>query len=335
MRRILAELVLIITAVCMAASFAGCLVPTVEYSLETTTYPTYTLPERTGVGVYTRREFDVVKNPYYSMLSETEKNVYSLIYEELLKGNGKFMCPVHANGDELSEAIDAVLNDHPEIFWIENNFGYTYDPTDGSIREISFTFMDFADTPEKLQAAKDKFNSEADKVVSKALSYPSVVERELYLHDYICQNTEYDDAAPYNQSAYSAIVLHRSVCAGYARGFQYLMQRAGVTCYYVPGRTDGLRGDVEGGVNAGGHSWNIVFIDGEFYNVDCLWDDTASDTFGNPIYPFFNLTDEAFIYHARLNKAVNLPECKGTEYKYSNQFGSTIEASDLIFTDAA
>ena len=46
--------------------------------------------------------------------------MYSLIYEELSKGNQKFECPISVTADQLTRAVDSVLNDHPELFWIDN-----------------------------------------------------------------------------------------------------------------------------------------------------------------------------------------------------------------------
>ena len=284
--------------------------------------------------VFKRLFFDADLNPYYATLKDNEKNVYSLIFEELYKGSQKFECPVETNAEELSLAIDAVLNDHPELFWLDNKYSYSYDPEDGSVKEITFEFYDFADTPDKLHKAKVALEEVADSVAGQVRLKTTMVERELFIHDYICQNTVYDEAAPYNQSAYSCLVMHKSVCAGYARAFQYLMQKAGFTCYYVAGRTEGLNGQIiNGGNESGSHSWNMVLLDGEYYNVDCLWDDTASDTYGSAIYPFFNLTDEAFRYHTRISMAVGLPKCNGTKYKYSNYFGKTVEAESIVFVD--
>ena len=284
---------------------------------------------------FKRLSFDYDLYPYFATLTEKEKDIYSLLFEELYKGSQKFECRVEANADDLSKSIDAVLNDHPELFWLDNKYSYTYDPDDGSIKEITFDFYDFADTPEKLHKAKVDMEAKADIVISETRSKTTMVERELYIHDYICQNTAYDETAPYNQSAYSCLILNKSVCAGYARAFQYLMSRAGFICYYVAGRTEGLNGQIIGGSDEGGsHSWNMVVIEGSYYNVDCLWDDTASDTYGSAIYPFFNLTDEAFIYHVRNSMAAGLPKCNGTKYKYSNCFGKTVEAESIVFVDA-
>lgn len=285
---------------------------------------------------FKRASFDTGLYPYFAALSEKEKDIYSLLFVELYKGSQKFDCTVEANADELSKAIDAVLNDHPELFWLDNKYSYTYDPDDGSIKEITFDFYDFANTPAKLHKAKVDMEEKADSVLQEARSKTSLVERELFIHDYICQNTAYDETAPYNQSAYSCLILNKSVCAGYARAFQYLLSRAGFVCYYVAGKTEGLNGQVIGGSDgSGSHSWNMVLIEGSYYNVDCLWDDTASDTYGSAIYPFFNLTDEAFIYHARIGMSVGLPKCNDTKYKYSNCFGQTVEAESIVFVDAA
>ena len=323
---------LVITA--LAVSLAGCDYDT-DYSLESTKTSNSVFEATSpSTSVYVRSSFNESRNPYFAMLSEMEKNAYSLIYEELSRGSQIFDCPLKINADQLTRAVDSLLNDHPEFFWLDSNYGYTYDPVDGSIKEISFTFFDFADTPEKLEKARTEFESAADAIVAGAFSYHTLAERELYFHDYICDNTEYNVDAPYNQSAYSVIVLHSSVCAGYARSFQYLMQKSGFTCFYVTGRTD-IRSEREIKVNyeEGAHSWNIVQINGQYYNVDCLWDDTASEAYGSSIYPFFNITDKDLLHHERINMAVALPKCTATEYRYSNLFGPTVEVESIVFTD--
>ena len=334
MHRRFVKLISPVLAIIMAMSLVGCMGDT-DFSLESTGPNGGSESNTSTSAPFVRTEFDTVKYPYYGMLDEVEKDAYSLIYEELSAGNKKFECRVGINSDQLTRVVDSVLNDHPELFWIDNNYGYTFEPGTGNIRELTFTFFDFADTPEKLASAQTQFNSATLTVVTQALDLGTAVERELFIHDYICQNTVYDATGPYNQSAYSVLVLHKSVCAGYTRAFQHLMQKVGLTCYYVPGRTDGL--DIQGDPDSpedGSHSWNIVFIGGDYYNVDCLWDDTASETYGQSIYPFFNIPDESLLHHARIDMARSLPRCTATEYKYSNQFGPTIEAESIVFSDA-
>ena len=334
MRRRFVKPVSLVLILMLVLSLAGCMGDT-DFFLESTSSKAVAGSTSASSAAYVRTDFDVLKYPYFGMLDDAEKDAYSLVYEELSKGNKKFECRIGINSEQLTRVVDAVLDDHPELFWIDNNYGYTFEPGTGNIRELTFTFFDFADTPEKLASAQTQFNSATLTVVTQALDLGTAVERELFIHDYICQNTVYDATGPYNQSAYSVLVLHKSVCAGYTRAFQHLMQKMGLTCYYVPGRTDGL--DIQGDPDSpedGSHSWNIVFIGGDYYNVDCLWDDTASETYGQSIYPFFNIPDESLLHHARIDMARSLPRCTATEYKYSNQFGPTIEAESIVFSDA-
>ena len=77
---------------------------------------------------------------------------------------------------------------------------------------------------------------------------------------------DYDEDAPDNQNIYSALVGKRSVCAGYSRAVQYLLDRLGIECIYVVGTAQGQEA----------HAWNIVKCDGEYYHVDA--------TFGDPVF---------------------------------------------------
>ncbi len=104
---------------------------------------------------------------------------------------------------------------------------------------------------------------------------------------------EYDENSDMNQSAYSALVLGRSVCAGYARSFQYLMQQLGIPCYYCTG------------TSGEDHAWNIIKLDQTYYNVDVTWDDTNPAT-----YDYFNKSDQEFANtHVRTSLSVYLPAC--------------------------
>ncbi len=65
----------------------------------------------------------------------------------------------------------------------------------------------------------------------------------------------------YDQSAYSMIMLGTTVCAGYSKSFQMLMNASGVLTIGVTGYT------------SVGHAWNKVRIGGYWYDIDVTWDD--------------------------------------------------------------
>lgn len=108
------------------------------------------------------------------------------------------------------------------------------------------------------------------------------------LHDWLVLNCEYDmrlysGDMPYSSyTAYGALMDGTAVCAGYAQAYRLLMEYAGVDCEYVTGRARG-----------GGHAWNIVKIDGEWYHVDTTWDDPIPNKEGYVRYNYFLRSDTA------------------------------------------
>jgi len=249
----------------------------------------YTYGE-TGEGL----DFDTELYPYYGMLSERERSIYRQLYANAGAVNRIFNPMEPVTQKELRNAFMAVVNDHPELFWLDSAYEAKF-ARNGGCAEISLQFNALVDD---LDAAKETFQGAAEEIFAGARNLGSDYEKELYVHNALLDRIEYDLQAPLNQSAYSALVNGRTVCAGYARSFQYLLTQLGVPCYYCTGYA---------GEN---HAWNIIRLDGEYYNADATWDDTEPNT-----YHYFNKTDQEFSpTHKMEDLSVYLPPCNGTRY---------------------
>lgn len=249
----------------------------------------YTYGE-TGEGL----DFDTEFYPYYGMLSEKEKSLYRQIYANSEAVNGIFNPVVSVSQTELRNTFMAVFNDHPELFWLDPAYRGKFTGR-GECAEIALQFNALVDN---LDRAKMDFNAAAEGILAEAGNLGSDYEKEVYIHNLLLNRITYDLRSSFNQSAYSALVNGRTVCAGYARSFQYLMTMLGVPCYYCTGYA---------GEN---HAWNIIRLDGEYYNADATWDDTEPNT-----YDYFNKTDNEFMpTHRREDLSVYLPACNGTAY---------------------
>ena len=239
--------------------------------------------------------FDQTYYPYYHMLDDNEKELYRQIYANAFAMTETFKPCVKIFSTNLGRVVEAVFNDHPVLFWIETSYGCKYGP-DGRVVEIS---LQYNETSDKAEQSKQKFDEKAEEILNVARSLGSDYEKEKYVHDRLAAKVTYDSSASMNQSAYSALVNGKTVCAGYARAFQYLMQQLGIPCYYCRGYS---------GEN---HAWNIVQLYGDYYNVDLTWDDTVP---GN--YDYFNRTDaDLAATHIRKSLSVKLPGCGGTLYR--------------------
>lgn len=241
-------------------------------------------------------EFDALYYPYYAMLEEPKQRLYRQIYTNAMELNTVF-APVEAvTASELKDIFAAVYNDHPELFWLDTAYSGKF-RQNGQCVELS---LQFNRTAQNLEQEKNAFEGAAAVIIEGAQGLASDYEREKYVHDALTGKLSYQLRSELNQSAYSALVNGQTVCAGYARAFQYILQKLSIPCYYCTG----YAGEE--------HAWNIVALEESFYNVDVTWDDTDQTS-----YDYFNKTDADYAKtHVRTNLSVNLPPCNGTAYRH-------------------
>ncbi len=108
------------------------------------------------------------------------------------------------------------------------------------------------------------------------------------IHDYIIKNASYDQTLA-KHSAYNALIDKSAVCDGYSLAAYRLFTEAGLSSRIITGTANG-----------GAHSWNIVKVNGKWYNIDLTWDDPITNT-GKPVlrYDYFLKNSKDFSDHVR------------------------------------
>ena len=140
------------------------------------------------------------------------------------------------------------------------------------------------------------------------------LQKALALHDWLVINCQYDVTVsrPYAHTAYGAIVEGYAVCDGYAKAYNDLLSRVGVTATIVEGRKPLHLGD-----NPQPHAWSCVTIDGKKYHVDVTADDPVPDKPGTVSRERFLVSDNV------LNKAEYVDyttHCTETTYEEYDMF---------------
>lgn len=104
-------------------------------------------------------------------------------------------------------------------------------------------------------------------------------EKERAIHDWIVNNTRYDQSYTI-YDPYNTLIKHTGVCEGYSLLAQKMFTVAGIKSIIVAGTAGGED-----------HAWNMVFIDNKWRHVDCTWDDPIAykDILQ---YDYYNLTDK-------------------------------------------
>jgi transglutaminase/protease-like cytokinesis protein 3 len=116
-------------------------------------------------------------------------------------------------------------------------------------------------------------------IASIAPDTMSQSEKELAIHDWIVNNTQYDQSYTI-YDPYNTLIKHTGVCEGYALLAQKMFTVAGIKSLVVEG--------IAGGED---HAWNLVYIDNKWHHVDVTWDDPVSSQ--NILsHEYYNLTDQ-------------------------------------------
>ena len=214
---------------------------------------------------------------------------------------------------ELKTVIDVYTRDYTGHFWFNKRYGYSGYLNSENTEIITKIYMYCYADREETALAKQKYDSAADKLIAGITSEMPEFERELILHDRLADHIAYEDGDRVHD-AYGALINGKAVCEGYTKAFQYLLQKVGIQSFMATGKGNG---DL--------HAWNIVRIDGKYYNVDLTWDDQKSDI----IYTYFNITDEEIksLSHILDKESEDFaPVCTSTDANYFAVYGGKTNA---------
>ncbi len=231
---------------------------------------------------------------YNALPLEGERVLYDKLVESFFEVSSVYsekaeqypMPEVYLEGYSLSEAqvrttMKAISDDRPDLFWPSNTVGYYADDSKTIVQVYSRL------SPEEVSARLSAVRQAANDFYATVPDGLTEYQRELRVHDFLAELTEYDadvdvdnteNNDPELYTVYGAMVNRLTVCEGYARAFQLLLNGLGVDCVNITGRSDNEL-----------HMWNEVKLGDLWYAVDLTWDD-REESYSR--YCYFNLTSE-------------------------------------------
>lgn len=266
------------------------------------------LPEETEEPV---AETDGVHQEYYfKQLTMNEKRSYRQLLEGILNFTKEIRLS-DTDNDAIDKAYRALLKDHQELFWVHN--GETYYKT---INKSDTLFSpSYGYTREEAAPVEESLEQAYQQVLSSLPENPSSYDMVRTVYDYVINCTDYVVNSN-DQNIAGVFSQGQAVCAGYAGAVQYLLERLNVESIYVSGETK---------MSSGGHAWNIVNIDGNYYYVDATNGDQPSllGLGGSvPLYDYLAPFPEEYSQICWADDEFSLPECTAVDYNYYILSGS-------------
>lgn len=264
---------------------------------------------------------------YYNFLSDDQKRIYESIANGVKNFQSEFVVRDYVADDkdkfasEVSIAIEAFINDHPEVFYLESEYSsYILSSFDGNIGYIRLNY-----TEDSIESVNQKIELMSQKIDEylEGLDGLNEYEKELEIHDRLSYSVEYshlEELPREYHTAEGSLLEGVGVCDSFAKALQLIYSRAGINSIIVLGSLDGNP-----------HAWNMVKINNEWYHVDLTSSHSIYEETGIVNHAYFNLDTESEKRFASLDSEELIPEAYQNTYNYYNYNELVISNDDDIY----
>lgn len=273
----------------------------------------------------------IVDRYYYQQLNQKEKAIYQAFYKGVMSHQD--IIPVPAKG-KLSDAtfnrvFMAMTRDNPLIFFLNQS----------ACSWASDKFSHVAICPQYFFSEKKvkEYKRKIESVVNQLIADLRLLEgtdydKEKKVHDWMCQNIEYDfDGSDLKQpvrliashNIIGVFAHHKAQCEGIAKAAKVLLNAVDVKCIVATGESNRNHQYEK-------HAWNIVEVEQNPYHLDVTWDIGASDRKNGTIaYDYFNLTDKLIVQDHKVED--KLPRCCEVAENYYVKNGMIFHSKNKLF----
>ena len=182
-----------------------------------------------------------------------------------------------ASEDELSNLTLLLSYECPELLQYSASEEITYySDADGNVVSARLPIT----LSQEQYAAEFGVCDGIAKTLAQQTAGQSDYERELAAYNYIASNCYYSYDAVNAANAYGAFGDGAAKCDGISLAMKWLCEEMGISCMVMAGNAPG---------NPIGHAWNVVCIDGTYYDLDVTNDVNSADRDYN-YYGAFNVS---------------------------------------------
>lgn len=243
----------------------------------------------------------------YNTLNDQEKALYADILEAVKSVKTKVKVDDSVTDEMWIKVYGCLYMQEPQLFWLTSK------------KVVKGRLWYWETDPEKIASMQKEIDAKVSEVLAQAEGKDTYGKLKVF-HDYITLNNNFVKEEGFNQTIYGGFVKGTVQCEGYAKTMQYLCDMSGIESMVIVGSNEANDS----------HAWNVVKVDGDWYNIDCTWDDPILSEVDetNVRYRYFLVPDE-WIHnksHFNVNKKISgtqltyftPPACTATKMNYFN-----------------
>lgn len=175
----------------------------------------------------------------------------------------------------IEPALDAAIAQNPYIHYTMK--GYAYSLSGSRTSATATVKLTYRETAEQSAYVHQQVGAALKRIVTPGMNDHQKVKA---IHDWVVRTLKYDTTLS-KFTAYEGLKTGSTVCQGYALLTYDMLKQAGFETNIV-----------EGYVGSEAHAWNMVKLDGKWYQIDTTWDDPVPDRGDRVSTSYYLVTDE-------------------------------------------
>lgn len=186
--------------------------------------------------------------------------------------------------NDMDSLATYIVHNYPELFYfggfsnvvnVPENFEGSYNPDTDPVISFDIDYIsDYGISESEIKSMQVKINKQTN-IILEALKDKDLsdFDKVFYLNTYLTSLLSYNNSTVNCINIYGGLVENEVNCQGYAYTLKYFLDRLGIENYIALSPR---------------HVWNVINLDGEFYNLDLTW----TRTYNTQTY--FLKSDEKF-----------------------------------------
>ena len=253
---------------------------------------------------------------YYQQMNKPQQAAYHAMKTGFTTLSPAFSVPMLDN-QKLSDIFFMLRLDCPEIFYV-TGFSYRFYSGADHVEMIP----EYLFEKSKIKGHQEALSARITKLVRPAQSM-SPMEKERYIHDFICRNVRYDKLKkPYSHEIIGPLGQGVGVCEGIAKTVKILCDALGIWCIIAISDSAPAQGAKYR------HAWNILKLNGQCFHLDATFDNSLGHD-GLIRYDYFNLDDDRQ-FRDHLPVMYPVPPCtQGDRFYYKENRLSFTKVEDV------